>query len=294
MLISHGALVNAADDMAGATPLHKACQGGHLSIVILLVEAGALIDLQATSTGHTPLVEAVWFKSVDIVRYLIERNARIELKTYYGFTLDDHINYAVNVSKGQDDQEKLREIKEIVQQRRDRDRKGREGSRLIRAVQAKDLTAVRAALQAGSNLDERYPVIGSFDDGHTALLIASRDGPIEIVQELIAAGADVNAIEPVFGAVPLHKATYNGHLEITRILAAAPHVNLDYQGPSNGYTPLHDALWHGFAECADVLIDARARTDIVAYDGKLPVDLAVEKLGPAHPVVQRLRAQRPA
>jgi ankyrin repeat protein len=100
MLISHGALVNAADDMAGATPLHKACQGGHLLIVKLLVEAGALIDLQATSTGHTPLVEAIWFKSVDIVRYLIERNARIELKTYYGFTLDDHINYAVNVSKG--------------------------------------------------------------------------------------------------------------------------------------------------------------------------------------------------
>lgn len=27
---------------------------------------------------------------------------------------------------------------------------------------------------------------------------------------LIAAGADVNALEPVFGAVPLHKAIYNG------------------------------------------------------------------------------------
>ena len=61
----------------------------------MLVEAGAHIDLQATTTGHTPLVEAIWFKSDDIVAYLVDRNARIELNTYYGFTIDDHINYAV-------------------------------------------------------------------------------------------------------------------------------------------------------------------------------------------------------
>jgi ankyrin repeat protein len=66
-------------------------------------------------------------------------------------------------------------------------------------------------------------------------------------------------------------------------------VNLDYQGPSNGYTPLADALWHGFAECASVLIDAGARTDIVAYDGKRALDLAIEKLGLDLPVTQRLR-----
>lgn len=259
-------------------------------MVKLLVEAGAHIDLQATTTGHTPLVEAIWFKSDDIVAYLIERNARIELKTYYGFTLDDHVNYAVAVSQGQDDQRKLARIKDLVAERRARDTRAREAARLIAAAQKKSLDDLTAALRAGAKTEERYPIVGSFDDGHTPLLVAARDGQIDMVRALLRAGADVNAVEPVFGAVPLHKATYNGHLEITRLLAAALGVNLDYQGPSNGYTPLADALWHGFADCAAALIDAGARTDIVAYDGKRAVDLAAEKLGNEHPVTQRLRA----
>jgi hypothetical protein len=39
-----------------------------------------------------------------------------------------------------------------------------------------------------------------------------------------------------------------------------------------------------------VLIDAGARTDIAGYDGKLPVDLAAEKLGADNPLTQRLRS----
>lgn len=293
LLAEAGALVNAVDSRAGATALHKACQGGHLAVVKLLVEAGAHIDLQATTTGHTPLVEAIWFKADDIVGYLIERNARIELKTYYGFTIDDHVNYAVNVSHGQDDQRRLARIKELIARRRERDTQAREAATLIAAVQTKNLDALTAALRAGAKTEQRYPIIGSFDDGHTALLVAARDGETEMVRALLAAGADVNAVEPVFGAVPLHKATYNGHIAITRLLAAAPGVDLNYQGPSNGYTPLADALWHGFADCAAALIDAGARTGIVAYDGKRAVDLAAEKLGSDHPLTRRLRAMSP-
>ncbi len=293
-LLEHGADPNAVERRAGTAALHKACQGGHLAVVKLLVEAGAQIDLQATTTGHTPLVEAIWFKADDIVTYLIDRNARIELKTYYGFTIDDHINYAVAVSQGQDDQQKLARIKDLVAQRRARDARAREAAPLIAAVQKRSLDELTAALRAGAKAGERWPIIGSFDDGHTPLLVAARDGQTEMVRALLQAGADVNAVEPVFGAVPLHKATYNGHLDITRLLAAAPGVNLDYQGPSNGYTPLADALWHGFADCAAALLDAGARSDIAGYDGKLAVDLAAEKLGADHPLTQRLRtAPRP-
>lgn len=290
LLLEAGALVNVIDRDAGASALHKACQGGHLDVVKLLVEAGAHIDLQATTTGHTPLIEAIWFKSDDIVAYLIDRNARIEVKTYYGFTIDDHIKFAIAVSHGQDDQRKLARIKDLVAQRRARDASMRDAATLIAAVQNKKPDDLTNALRAGAKTEQRYPIVGSFDDGHTPLLVAARDGETEMVRALLQAGADVNAIEPVFGAVPLHKATYNGHVEITRLLAAAPRVNLDYQGPSNGYTPLADALWHGFADCASVLIDAGARTDIVAFDGKRAVDLAAEKLGADHPVTQRLRA----
>jgi ankyrin repeat protein len=289
-LIAAGAFVNALDGRAGASALHKACQGGHLGCAQQLVEHGACIDLQTTTTGHTPLVEAIWFKADDIVAYLLAREARIELKTYYGFTLDDHINYALNVSQGTGDQDKLRRIQQLVADRRARDKARCEAAVLVKAALKGDGDDLRRALTAGAEVDVRYPIVGSFQDGHTALLVAAREGHAELVEVLMAAGADVNAVEPVFGAVPLHKATYNGRADITRTLASAAGVDLNYQGASNGYTPLHDALWHGFADCAEILIDAGARSDIVAYDGKRPLDLAIEKLGSDHPVVGRLRA----
>lgn len=288
-LVAAGALVDALDRKAGTGALHKACQGGHFPVAEQLVAAGASVDLQATSTGHTPLFEAIWFKADDIVALLLDRNCRIAPTTYYGFTLDQHIAYAKNVSRGQDDQKKLAHIEALVRDRRSRDAAAAGEAVLINAVHANDIDALRAGLGTGTPVDRRFPIVGGFDDGHTALLVAARDGASEMVGLLIDAGADVNAIEPVFGAVPLHKATYNGHLDITRRLAAASGVNLNYQGPSNGYTPLHDALWHGFSDCAEALVDAGARTDLVAWDGKRPVDLAAEKLGPDHPLTRRLR-----
>ena len=294
-LISAGALINALDGRAGATALHKACQGGHLGCARQLVEHGAWIDLQTTTTGHSPLIEAIWFKAADIAEYLIARGARMELKTYYGFTLDDHVAYALKVSQGTGDQEKLQRIQQLVADRRARDKAAAcNASVLIRPALKGDGGALRHALEAGAPIDLRYPIVGSFEDGHTALLVAAREGHADLVQALIAAGADVNAVEPVFGAVPLHKATYNGRADITRMLAGAPGIDLNYQGASNGYTPLHDALWHGFSDCAEILINAGARTGIIAYDGKRPLDLAIEKLGSGHPLVARLRAVTPA
>jgi len=293
-LIEYGADVNAVDRRAGVTALHKACQGGHVDAVHALVAAGAFINQQAVTTGHTPLLGAIWFKSEDIVRYLLQQGARVNIDTYYGFTIDDHVAYALRVNQGLASQEALKRIQDLVAESKLRIAQEQEAQILNRAVLANDALAVRAALDAGADLEQRWPETGSFADGHTPLLIAARDGRTEIIRELLGRGADVNAVEPVFGAVPLHKATYNGYLEITKLLASTKGVNLDYQGPSNGYTPLHDALWHGFPECAAVLVERGARIDIVAYDGKLAVDIAREQLGPDNQLTKRLAASSPS
>ena len=132
-------------------------------------------------------------------------------------------------------------------------------------------------------------MLNGFNDDHTPLLVACRDGHGAIAEVLLAAGADVNAIEPTFGAVPLHKATYNGHTDIAALLARQPGVNLDFQGPSNGYTPLHDAIWHGFDACARVLVEAGARLDLLGHDGKTPLDLARETFGDGHAITDLIR-----
>ena len=287
LLLEAGADLFTKDPYAGATALHKACQGGSLAVAQLLLEHGAFVDEIAVSTGHTALIEAIWFKHPDIVEYLLSRGAGINVNTHYGFTLLAHMNYALGVNRI--DQDKLERAADFVKARREHDQQQVDLERLMRAVIDGDTEEALALIAAGADIEMRYPILNSFNDDHTPLLVACRDGHTEIVAALLRAGADVNVTEPTFGAVPLHKATYNGHAEITRMLTRQPGIDLNYQGPSNGYTPLHDALWHGFDDCARVLVEAGARLDQQGHDGKTPLDIATEVFGPGHELVRLIK-----
>ncbi|MFF5212101.1 ankyrin repeat domain-containing protein [Streptosporangium sp. NPDC000396] len=284
-LLDAGADVLTAEPGAGASTLHKAIQGGSLDVVRALVEAGAFVDAVAPTTGHTPLMDALWFKWPDIAGYLLDQGAGLNLSTHYGFTLKEHFAYELNVNTHGKD--RLIEADRLLKARSASDEAQAAEQLLMAAVVAGDLPEVKALLSRGVEVDARYPRVNGFNDGHTPLLVAARDGHREIVRELLAAGADVNAVEPVFGAVPLHKAVYNGHADITRLLIEHGGCDLNFQGATNGYSPLHDSLWHGYAECAQVLLDAGARTDLVGHDGKTPRDIAVETFGADHPLVQQ-------
>lgn len=286
VLIDAGADVFTGDSRAGATALHKACQGGSVAVARALVEAGAFVDAVAPTTGHTPLMDALWFKFPEVARYLLDQGAGLNLHTHYGFSLTEHFAYELNVNTvGRD---RLLLAERYLEERRVADERRVAGHRLMDAVTADDVDAVRRLLADGADVDERYPVVNGFNDRHTALLVAARDGHTEIAGLLLAAGADVNATEPTFGAVPLHKAVYNGHVDLTRLIAGWPGVDLDAQGATNGYTPLHDALWHGYEECARVLVEHGARLDLTGHDGRTPFDIAVEVLGAEHELTKHL------
>jgi ankyrin repeat protein len=286
LLLAAGADVFTADRGAGATALHKACQGGSVEVVRALVEAGAFVDAVAATTGHTPLMDALWFKFPEIVRYLLDRNAGLNLSTHYGFTLQEHFAFELKVNTiGQD---RLLRAEEYLNERLRADERRADQHRLMAAVTGGDTAEVRRLLAAGADVDERFPVVNGFNDAHTPLLVAARDGYGEIAAALLAAGADVNAIEPTFGAVPLHKAVYNGHVELTRLIAGWPGVDLNFQGATNGYTPLHDSIWHGHEECARILVDAGADLRLTGHDGKTPHALATEVFGAAHPLTHAL------
>ncbi|MGW5646089.1 ankyrin repeat domain-containing protein [Saccharopolyspora sp. NPDC003752] len=289
LLLAAGADVHAADSAAGATALHKACQGGSPEVVRLLVEAGAQVDATVPGTGHTPLMEALWFKEPEIVRYLLDRGASVNLATHYGFSMAEHLDYEINVNTI--GKERLVAADEHIQRWRRDNAAYAEAQPLLDAVAAGDTDRALALIAAGADVEARYPKRNDFNDGHTPLLVATRDGHTEITRALVAAGADANAVEPVFGAVPLHKAVYNGRTDITRELLAVPGILLDFQGATNGYTPLHDALWHGYEECSRALIDAGARLDLEGHDGKRPLDIAVEVFGSDHDLVRELRTE---
>jgi ankyrin repeat protein len=283
MLVEAGADPRAVDRGAGASVLHKACQGGSVEVVRCLVEAGAFVDAVTPTTGHTPLMDALWFKWPAIVQYLLDQGAGLNLSTHYGFSLAQHVEFELHVNIV--GKERFLEAERLVRRRRESDEAQVRDQRLMAAVTHGDTEAVKALLDGGAPVDERFPRVNGFNDAHTPLLVAARDGHTPIVAELLRAHADVNAVEPVFGATPLHKAVYNGHADITRLLVEHPSIDLNVQGATNGYTPLHDALWHGYADCADLIIAAGARLNLLGHDSKTPLDLAIEVLGPNHPTV---------
>jgi ankyrin repeat protein len=114
-------------------------------------------------------------------------------------------------------------------------------------------------------------------DGNTPLLDAAREGHTEVVRILLEAGADPRITDRGnMKATPAHKAGYMGPADVARLLVADPRLELDAQGPFNGYTPVHDAIWHGHTETARVYIDAGARLDLRALDGRTPLEMARE------------------
>lgn len=77
-----------------------------------------------------------------------------------------------------------------------------------------DLEAIRQHIQAGSDLDEGEPTMGS-----TPLISASVFGKTEIARALIEAGADVN-LKNNEGSTALHTAAFLCRLEIVEMLMA--------------------------------------------------------------------------
>ncbi len=275
LLVEAGADVFTTDSNTGATPLHKACQGGNLEIIKLLLDAGAFIDAVTPTMGHTPIMDALWYKWTDIVQLLVERGTNLNFGTHYGFTLDDHVNFELNVNQGEE-KEKFLVIKAAIDKGRADAQKSIDEQTVMAATNLGDVEKVKHLIAANADVNTLYPHINSFTDGHTPLLVAARDGHTEIVKALLASGAKVRVEDWVFKGAPIHKSTYNGNVEILKMLIAHPDIDLDIQGKINGYTPLHDALWHGFTECAEILINAGARLDLKGHDGKTPLKIALD------------------
>lgn len=74
--MQQGCDVNATDH-AGWTPLHEACNFGHLDIVGLLLENGADINYRSSYGGITPLADAASNGNFDVMEFLLDRRASV-------------------------------------------------------------------------------------------------------------------------------------------------------------------------------------------------------------------------
>jgi ankyrin repeat protein len=126
-------------------------------------------------------------------------------------------------------------------------------------------------------LDDQPELLTSIShDGWTPLHLAAHFGRLDVVNLLLARGAEVDARSTnVTANTPLHAALAGAHpAAARRLIDRGADVNAVEAG---GYTPLHQAADQGDAEMVRVLLERGARPDPQTDDGDTPRDLARAK-----------------
>ncbi len=123
------------------------------------------------------------------------------------------------------------------------------------------------------------------NNGYTPLHFSTRQTCKEIVQLLLARGADPK-ITNRYGSMPLHAAAFNGNVEIARLL-------LEHQADpmalfSNDWTPLHVAATNGHVGVARLLLEHQANPMAETGGGNTPLH---EAAGSGHLQVAMLLFQ---
>ncbi|CAM9866395.1 unnamed protein product, partial [Scytosiphon promiscuus] len=147
------------------------------------------------------------------------------------------------------------------------DKDGRSPLRL--AVEHSNLSAVKALLSAGVDMDRR-----SSSDGCTALDVATIQAELEIVAALTAAGAGVNGACSR-GYTALHRAAFhNKRQALELLLRAGAHVDVtDHEG----WTPLFDACAEGATDAIVSLLRHGANGRHLDNRGRSLLHVAAER-----------------
>lgn len=149
---------------------------------------------------------------------------------------------------------------------------------LIQAASQGRMDEVIQALEADARIDEnRASFVGV--GRQSPLLAATLLGHHRIVRVLLERGANP-MIPEKDGYTVWHAAAFQGRTEVLRVLHE---LEVPGYAPSetDGYSPLHRAAWGsspGHVEAVKFLIGPGGRPcDVVAADGKTPLQMAVHK-----------------
>ncbi|KAL3482107.1 ankyrin repeat-containing domain protein [Aspergillus californicus] len=240
LLLQHGADINASNNRTGLTPLMFAAICNHTKMVDILLANGATVDLAsaerrdalwyAVDEGHitlvdrladaitmqpnkninqcSPLVVAALHGNVDIVNLLLAKGADPNFARK-----DQYTPAAVAIEHGF-----ANVLEALLEHGLSPDTSisrapGAGRPLLAAAVDRGDDKIVRLLLARGATVQSQ----GTNDCNLTSLMFAVRHGRTDLVQKLLAAGADVQArLREV--ETPLYQACMNGHLGIVLLL----------------------------------------------------------------------------
>ncbi|EQC26788.1 TKL protein kinase [Saprolegnia diclina VS20] len=277
-------------DKYGTPVLVTAAKKGYVGVAQLLLNASATVDLTALK-GETALIVSPFGGSVELVRLLLEHSADVNYSCPIGTPLQ------VAASAGKEDI-----IDELLAAGANVNFEGdtQIAPILIAASSGHVATALRL-VSAGANL-------ASVDkNGEGAVFRAVHKGHADMVRLLVDNGADPNATSPA-GYPPLYVACVTGrtdsvgallqgganvnptdttpcpclvaaatfgHSEIVALLLEA-RADVNVIESKAGATAMYGAACRGHVDVVRQLAYARAKLDVLAFDGTTPLDAAFE------------------
>ena len=220
VLLRAGARVTART-REGVTPLQLASINGSAVLIDRLLKAGADPNAALTSAGDSALMMAARTGKTDAIRVLVEAGGNVNARETWGGTTA--LMWAV--SEGHADATR----------------------RLIEAGADVNARSNYVAAANGRGFEGRTPLTDAtnakpaeFASGWlTPLMLAAREGDVEIARILIAAGADVDS-EGGDGKTALSLAIFNGNYEAASLLVdSKADVN---KADAQRFTPLFYAV----------------------------------------------------
>ncbi len=268
--------------LGGLTPLLFAARQGCVDCARVLVKAGA--DLNATDPNQmTPMVMALINGHYDFAAFMLDQGADPNLADETGRTplyaaVDDHTMPESNLPAPREFDNKLTSL-DIIQMLL------AHGANVN--AQLKKQTPYRTKVDRGADT--------MLTTGTTPLLRAAKAGDAQVMQLLLAKGADVK-LATRFGVTPVMAAAGLGAKEedttgrrkteaeaiasLKLCLDAGADVNAaTTTGRSAGQTALHGAAQKGWDQVVQFLADHGAKLDAMDKNGRTPLDAANGLLG---------------
>ena len=227
----HRCLDEGAKDAEGETALHRGAAYGSAATIGLLITNGGDLDAEDTHR-RTPLIIAAENDRKEAMNALVEGGA------------DSTAHFVKAAVNGRPFA--MRYLREIGADPQARLHQGRTPLHEASAAAEKgDLAGVKALLEEGASLTAKNAALG---------IAAYGDDP-NVVEALLAAGADVHA-RSGSGATPLHNASAFANIETMRMLIEAgadPSAKNKY-----GYSPMYGPVTRGYEEAIRLLVEAGA------------------------------------
>ena len=223
----------------GYSPLHSACASGALEIVKMLVEAGAGVRV-TEKTGETCLMLAAYFGHTETVRYLVGL-PEVEVN-HGGDENDTALHHAV-------EQNHADIVQVLIDAGADTDTQNTDGRSPV------DLASFSGALQIVQMLVRVGAEVCFTDNtGRTCLMLAAGRGHTETVRYLVGLpDVELNREE---GKTALHCAVEENCADIVQVLIAAG-ADMDTKDYT-GLSALHYACNHGLIDIVKMLVEAGA------------------------------------